>query len=174
MELNEEKIQLISHHFKRDWLVLLKYSLHILAANGQVLELLEYMQDLAIRVSESLSWMDHIGDILNKARQKSACVLSTGIFYDRSPGTMLTLFKSLVRSLLEYCCPLWHSRKIWYNQATETIQRTFTAKIVGMHNLNYWERLQKLHLLSLQWCRERFIIFHMWKIANGKCDNDIK
>ena len=31
---------------------------------------------------------------------------------NRSRKVMLTLYKSLVRSHLEYCCPLWHPDKI--------------------------------------------------------------
>ena len=33
-------------------------------------------------------------------------------FRDRSTLLMLTLYKSMVRSRLEYCCPLWNPVKI--------------------------------------------------------------
>ena len=49
----------------------------------------------------------------------------------------------------------------------EAVQRSFTAKIDGMEDKNYWQRLSSLKLFSLQQRRERFIIIHMWKIFKG-------
>ena len=86
---------------------------------------------------------------------------------------MMTLYKSLVRSHLEYCCPLWNSSKIKDIQQLEGIQRTFTSRIDGFQHLNYWQRLKALDLMSLQRRRERYLIIHMWKILHGKCPNDI-
>ena len=86
---------------------------------------------------------------------------------------MLTLYKSLVRSLLEYCCPVWNPRKISDIQELEGAQRTFTARIAGCQDLDYWERLQKLSLMSLQRRRERYIILHMWKLLHGDVSNDL-
>ena len=87
---------------------------------------------------------------------------------------MVTLYKSLIRSRLEYCSPLWNpTKKLGDIRALENIQRSFTAKIEGLGDSDYWERLSKLKLLSLQRRRERFIIFHVWKIIHGKSPNDI-
>ena len=87
---------------------------------------------------------------------------------------MLTLYKSLIRSHLEYCSPLWHPSKIGDIQELESVQRTFTARITGMKELNYWNRLKSLQLMSMQRRRERYIIIHMWKILNQKCPNDLQ
>ena len=86
---------------------------------------------------------------------------------------MTTLYKSLVRSHPEYCCPLWHSSKIADIQKIEGVQRAFTSRIWGLQHLNYWQRLRALKLMSLQRRRERYIIIHMWKILHGYCPNDI-
>ena len=73
---------------------------------------------------------------------------------------MLTLYKSMVRSLVEYCCPLWHPTKIQDIQELESVHETFTARIAGMQDMHYsyWYRLIHLSLMSLQRRRERFII----------------
>ena len=86
---------------------------------------------------------------------------------------MMTLYKSLVRSVLEYCCPLWNPWKITDIQMLEAVQRSFTCKIHGVQHLNYWERLEKLGIMSLQRRRERYIILQMWKTLHGSCPNDV-
>ena len=101
----------------------------------------------------------------------AAWVLSA--FRDRSAYVMLTLYKSIVRSKLEYCCPVWNPTSIGEIQKLESIQRSFTRKILGCNDLQYWERLKKLKLLSLQRRRERYCIVHVWKILNGLAPNDI-
>ena len=86
---------------------------------------------------------------------------------------MTILYKSLVRSKLEYCCPLWDSPKISDIQSVEAIQRKFTKRIKGMADVNYWDRLKKLKITSLQRRRERYSIIMIWKMANGKAPNNI-
>ena len=71
-------------------------------------------------------------------------------------------------------CPLWNSRKISDIQELEGVQRTFTARIAGVQHLDYWERLKKLSLMSLQRRRERYILLHMWKILQGCVSNDLR
>ena len=95
-------------------------------------------------------------------------------FRDRSEFVMLTLYKSLVRSKLEYCCPVWNPSKLTDIRKLEDIQRSYTKKILGCQKLTYHERLVKLKLLSLQRRRERYCIIHVWKIKNGMAPNDIE
>ena len=56
----------------------------------------------------------------------------------------------------------------------ETVQRTFTSRVLYHDNLNYWERLKKLQLMSLQRRRERYILIYMWKIMKGLVPNALK
>ena len=86
---------------------------------------------------------------------------------------MLTLFKTMVRSRLEYCCPVWNPSKITDIEAIENVQRNYTRRILGCQQLDYWDRLKKLDLLSLQRLRERYILIHTWKMANDLAPNDI-
>ena len=69
------------------------------------------------------------------------------VFQSRERSLMLTLLKSLVIPLLEYCCQLWNPWKVKDIQAIEDIQRTFTYKIT---EVQHWERLHELKLDSLQ------------------------
>ena len=175
MELNEDKFQFIMHKFKRTLLDTLPFSKEFCTyttQQGNVLEPLEEVSDLGINIASDLSWTKHIGMVVDKARMSLSWALS--IFSDRSRNTMMTLYKSFIRSKLEYCSPLWHCTRIGDIQMLESIQRTFTSRIIGLERLNYWQRLDKLHLSSLQRRQERFIIFHMWKIVNNKISNDLQ
>ena len=96
-----------------------------------------------------------------------------GAFRDRSIATMMTLFKSLIRSKVEYCCPLWNPSKVKDIQTIENVQKDFTKRISGLKDHDYWERLKKLQLLSLQRRRERYSIIQVWKIRNGTAPNSV-
>ena len=105
------------------------------------------------------------------ARRISGWVLRA--FKTREVKAMLILYKSLVRSKLEYCCPIWDTPKISDIQKVEAVQRQFTKRIDGMRDLSYWERLKKLNLYSMQRRRERYSIIMIWKMANGEAPINI-
>ena len=77
---------------------------------------------------------------------------------------MLLLYKTYVRFILEYCCPLWAPHTVNRISMVESVQRSFTSKIDGMQGLNYWQRLEKLNMFSLQRRRERYAIILVWKM----------
>ena len=93
------------------------------------------------------------------------------VFQERERSLILTLFKSLVIPLLEYCWLLWNPWKAKDIQAIEGIERTFTYKITEVEHLTYWERLHELKLYSLQGRRERYIIIYIWKITQHMVPN---
>ena len=124
------------------------------------------LRDLGIRVSASGSWSKHINKIVDKAKGVSSWVCS--VFKSRKKEVMITLYKSIIRSHLEYCCPVWNPQNTADIKKLEDVQKQFTLKIAGLRDLNYYERLSALGLMSLQRRRERYIIIHMWKILYGK------
>ena len=85
--------------------------------------------DLGVLISSNLSWEPHINSFTDAARKMCSWILS--VFQTRDELTMITLYKSLIRSRLEFCCPLWHTNKVEDIVAIESIQRSFTSKIEG-------------------------------------------
>ena len=175
MALHKDKFEYMCHKFNKNRtlpelpFVSELYQYTVSAETS--LEPVHQLRDLGILISSDLSWSPHIRAIAEKARQKASWVLS--VFHTRSPTIMLTLYKSMVRSLVEYCCPLWHPTKISDIQELESVQKTFISRIAGMRDMHYWDCLVHLSLMSLQRRRERFIILHMWKILHGQTSNDL-
>ena len=175
MRLHEQKFELMIHeanprntmqHFPLSadlWSYVVSDEVHLTPT--------DCLRDLGLQITNDLSWSTHIQTILKKGMSVSAWVLS--VFRARDQFTMLTLYKSLVRSTIEYCCPIWHPSKISDIEAIEGVQREFTRRISGCQELSYWRRLKKLDLMSLQRRRERFIILTMWKILHSKMPNDL-
>ena len=79
---------------------------------------------------------------------------------------MLTLYKTLVRSILEFNSLVWNPTKIGEILAIEGVQKTVTSRISALKSSDYWKRLKikKMSLLSLQRRRERYIILQVKKI----------
>ena len=175
MALHEDKFELLVHkHCPQNALLDLPFAVlsqTYQVSSGNMLYPSKAVKDLGVIVSADLSWTQHVNMVADRARKVAAWVLSA--FKTRDKMTLMTLYKSLVRSHLEYCCPLWSTSKRADIQELEGVQRTFTAKIGSVRHLNYWERLKALNLMSLQRRRERYIIIHLWKVLHGKCPNDI-
>ncbi|KAL5246868.1 hypothetical protein ACHWQZ_G018912 [Mnemiopsis leidyi] len=175
MELHEQKFEVVSYNLNTSKtlreLPLYPENVKYRTPKGHVITPQEIVCDLGVNVSSSRGWGPHIEKTVQGARKMAAWVLSA--FRDRSPTVMLTLYKSMVRSKLEYCCPVWNPVKITEIQRLENVQRSFTRKILGCSELQYWDRLKKLKLMSLQRRRERYCIIHVWKILNEEAPNDI-
>ena len=168
MEFNSKKFELLRFGKNDD----LKAATEYKSPTGEVIEEKESLRDLGITMSNDLSFDEHIEKIVTKGIQLSGWVLRT--FTTRKTDAMMLLFKQLIRSGLEYCCPLWSPNKEELIQKVENVQRTFTRKISGLSGINrpnYWERLQLLNIYSLQRRRERYIILYTVKALNGSVPN---
>ena len=73
---------------------------------GHLIPAKDTVRDLGVYVSSNRSWTPHIEKTTNSGIKMAAWVLS--VFRDRSILVMMTLYKTMVRSKLEYCCPVWN------------------------------------------------------------------
>ena len=130
---------------------------------------LKNILDLGINVSSDCSFDFHISNLVKRTKYLTGWMLRTFSSCDKL--TMLTLFKALVMSRLDYGCQLWSPYLIKHINMVEKVQRSFTRFISGMAGLLYTERLTVLKLYSLQRRRERYIIIYVWKILEGLVPN---
>ena len=120
-------------------------------------------------MSSDCSFDFHISNLVKRTKHLTGWILRT--FSSRDKLTMLTLFKALVMSRLDYGCQLWSPYLIKHINMVEKVQRSFTRFISGMAGLSYTERLAVLKLYSLQRRRERYIVIYVWKILEGLVPN---
>ena len=120
-------------------------------------------------MSNNATFASNVTDKVATAKKLAGWSLRT--FISRDKDTMLTLLKTEIIPKLECCCQLWNPYISKETQDIECVQKSFTKKIDGMYNLNYWERLRTLKLYSLERRRERYLIIYVWKIIRGIVPN---
>ena len=147
----------------------LKSSTHYFSKSGEVIRDVQHAKDLGVVMSSDGSFSKHISSVIETAKQMSGWVLRTFRTRDRTP--MLSLWKSLIRSKLEYCCQLWCPSKTGDIQNIEQVQRNFIRKISGVQHLTYWQQLQKLSMYSLERRRDRYMAIYVWRILEGQVPN---
>ena len=170
MTFNSKKLELLRYGSNEQ----IKLHTTYQCPDGSVIPEKTHVRDLGVMMSNTGDFKHHISTICDKARDMCSWILRT--FKTREPRPMKTLWKSLVLPILDYCSQLYCPIKPGQIQEIEMIQQSFTRKIkINEPRSNYWERLSKFHLLSLQRRRERYRILYIWKIIehyvpNISCD----
>lgn len=136
---------------------------------GENIEKPESVRDLGMFMSNDGTFTKQIQEAVTKANRQTGWIFRT--FRTRNPECMLTLFKSTVLPLLEYCSQLWCPSKLGDIRKLEAVQRSFTHRVNGLNNLSYWQRLKSLNLYSLERRRERYTILYLYKIVLGIAPN---
>ena len=90
-------------------------------------------------------------------------------FASRDSTTLMTLFKALILSRLDYFSQLWSPHLI--SHIIQIEKHSFTKFITGMCDCSYSDRLSLLRLYSLQRRRERYCIIYVWKIIEDLVPN---
>ena len=126
----------------------------------------KHMKDLGVYMSSDCMFEHHIIDLYKRSSRLSGWILRT--FICRETFLMLTLFKSIILSRLDFGCQLWSPYLLKHINQIESVQRSFTKHISGMQTLTYSERLSAS---SVQRRRERYIIIYVWKILEAKVPN---
>ena len=137
--------------------------------SGKEIEYKNKVKDLGVITSEDLLFREHIDSVVTSCKIKQGIILRK--FITRKEEPMMKMFKTYIRSKIDYCCLVWSP---WCQKdinKIERLQRNFTSKIEGMEKLDYHERLIKLNLFSLERRRERFMIINAWQQLEGEKEN---
>ena len=110
--------------------VYINTKLNIINPSSQVLHLGVYM-------SSSCTFDFPLAYVYKRCLNLSGWILRT--FSTRETRKMMTLFKSLVLSWLDYASQLWSPHLLKSVYILEKVQRSFTKHIAGMHTMSYEE-----------------------------------
>ena len=99
-----------------------------------------------------------------KANQVLGLIYRT--FSNKNKNIIIKLYKSLVRTHLDYCCQVWRPHLQKDIDLLEIVQKRVTEMIPECKELSYEERLRKVGLTTLQTRRIRADLLEVYKIVN--------
>ena len=120
-------------------------------------------------MSSNCTFDFHVANVYKRCSKLTGWILRT--FNTRETISMMTLFKSLVLSRLDYASQLWSPHLLKSIYLIEKVKRSFTKHITGIKNKPYDERLKLLNLYSVQRWRDRYQIIYLWSIIEELVTN---
>lgn len=122
-------------------------------------------KDLGVFIDKELNFKKQIQDVRCKASRTLGIVKRN--FKNLKPKHMTTIYKTMVRSKLEYANCIWHPKFEGGKDCLERVQRRATKLITHLKDRTYCERLKELNLPTLDYRRRRGDIIQTYKIVRG-------
>lgn len=114
----------------------------------------------------------HVDNVVNKAYRMYGFVMRSSNDFKR-PNTYITLYKTLIRSQLEYAVPIWCPFYNTYVQKLEMIQKKFLRSMqykCHLSKLSYIPLLKQYKLISLESRRTLLMVSMLHGLCNNKFD----
>jgi len=89
-----------------------------------------------------------------------------------TPETLVLLYKSMVRTHIEYGHSVWCPHSVTAIESLEKVQKRATKLIHGFEKFSYNERLRKCELPTLKYRRIRGDMIETYKIITGTYDRE--
>jgi ribonucleases P/MRP protein subunit RPP40 len=163
LKLNIKKCNVVSygHH------LISKNNYYLHSETAMVsLEHLDFIKDLGVLFDSKLKFDCHINEKVNKAYSILGLIYRN--FKYISSDTFVLLYKSLVRSHLEYAVSVWSPSRLQDIEKLEKVQKRATRMIKQLKNYSYEARLKWLNLPTLKYRRLRGDMIQVYNIVSGK------
>ena len=108
-------------------------------------------KDLGFTIDYTLKPSLHIYNIVRKANTRAKLILKC--FHSRDPAVLIKAFNTYVRPLLEYGISVWNPCSIGDINRLESVQRSFTYKVLLKCKIPYNDELRyndRLKLFGLE------------------------
>ena len=136
--------------------ILRKNTMYFTPDMEDVIEERDSLRDLGVIMNRSASFKDHVHLVTKKVNQKSGWILRT--FKSRDQFFIKYMWKSLIQPHIDYCSQLYMPSSPGELEQIESLFRNFSRKIPDLRGMDYWTRLQKLKMYSMQRRMERYQI----------------
>jgi ribonucleases P/MRP protein subunit RPP40 len=120
---------------------------------------------LGVMIDSSLSFKEHVYMCVKKGY--SVCNLILRNLHHLNRDMLVEMYKTYARPLLEYGSVIFSPHHLYLIDIIERVQRNFTKRLPGLHNVSYCERLQLCKLESLEVRRLHSDLIMTYKIING-------
>ena len=94
---------------------------------GEPVEQVEHAKLLGVTLSNDLTWHKHVDSIVKKAAKNMLYQLKR---YGSSQADLVNVYISVVRPVLEYVCPVWHTNLPRYLSDSITIIQRRALKFI--------------------------------------------
>ncbi|XP_063427535.1 uncharacterized protein LOC134711037 [Mytilus trossulus] len=128
-------------------------------------------KDIGVLIDAELTFENHISEKVNKANSIFAVLRRT--FKYLGIETFMPLYKTMVRTHLDYASSVWSPYKKKDIDKLEGVQRRVTKQLPGLKDMSYPERLKKLGLPTLSYRRIRGDMIETFKTMNGYYDKEV-
>lgn len=126
--------------------------------------------DLGVFISSDLKFKEHVQHKINKANMMLGIIKRN--FKNLSAGAFLCIYKSMVRSHLEYAVQVWSPYNLGLIESLEKVQKRATKLVPACKYMNYNDRLKFLKLPSLSYRRRRGDLILLFNILSGKYEEE--
>ena len=165
MEFNLDKFEMLRIGKQEELKSEIKYT----SPDGNPIPESDVVKDLGVRFNNQGTFDDHLKIKVASATKMSGYILRTFMIREHEP--MMCLFKSLVAPIVDYCCVVWNPHMKKDINLIEKVQRNFTKRLLGLKEMNYYERMKILRIYSMERRRERYEILYIFKILKNMVPN---
>ena len=140
------------------------FTLRPLVVSNNSMERVSTYKILGVFIHSDLRWNSHVDYIYKKARKRlySLRILRrAGV----DQASMLKVYTSSVRSLLEYALPVWQSIQGYLSDKTESIQKR-ALEIVFSPADSYSDALELARMKTLAYRRDNICKEYMYKMKD--------
>ena len=123
-------------------------------------------KDLGIHMDSRLKFEQHVTEKVKKANSMLALIRKSFQRLDIEPFNIL--YKSLIRSHLEYGNQVWFPQRKKERRTVENVQRRATRLVPSIRAMSYEERLRALKLPTLEYRRKRGAMIEVFKILTNR------
>ena len=148
-----------------------KHQQHIYYLSGATIQPVLSVRDLGVTIDHDLKFHKYTSLVTNKANRILRLIKRSFACLDSE--MLVHLYKSMVRSIIEYANVTWSPYYVMDQKKVQAIQRRATKLITSLCESDYSTRLTELQLPSLNYRRQRGDMIYLYQIFNNLVDINI-